>query len=396
MKRTNTALIVLVITLVISGAIYSKTFSETNKGTLRDTLKGTLAGTPKGTLVKSSVAQEKRAPDRALLKLQKMTLEQKVGQMFLVSVFSEDPKAIDKLISERKIGSVILMGKDIKNKKVIDITKKLQKIASTTKQIPLFISTDQEGGIVARIKDKDSILTAQPEIKDASQAYKVALERGKELRRKGVNVNFSPVLENITATSSFLYKRVFRGTNENIISLGSSMVKGYRDAGIIPVVKHFPGHDDSSVDSHKDLPVSQIEKVDLPKFILPFTEVIKKENPAMIMMGHLFFPKIDPVYPATLSLVFIDLLRKEYGYNGVIITDDMNMGAITKNFGVKDSALQAIRAGNDLLLYVASDKDIKLAYDSVLSAVRVGDISEERINSSVYRILKLKQSLNLF
>ena len=112
------------------------------------------------------------------------------------------------------------------------------------------------------------------------------------------------------------------------------------------------------------------------------------------MTAHVLFPKIDPTYPATLSPIFIKILRDDYNYDGVIITDDMNMGAITKSFGIEKSALQAVNAGNDILLYVAPIETINKAYDAILQAVRDGRISEERIDSSVHRVLKLKEKLH--
>jgi beta-N-acetylhexosaminidase len=219
------------------------------------------------------------------------------------------------------------------------------------------------------------------------------LARGKELHAKGINVNFSPVLEYITNPASFLYYRVFRGSKENVTTYGENMVRGYQDAGIVATVKHFPGHDDTSVDSHKNLPISTIDKKGLPEHMSIFKAVIEKEKPLMVMTAHVLFPKIDPVYPATLSPIFIKMLREDYSYDGIIITDDMNMGAITKSFGVEKSAIQAINAGNDILLYVAPTETINRAYTAVLNAVRDGHISEERIDSSVYRVLNLKGKL---
>jgi beta-N-acetylhexosaminidase len=203
-------------------------------------------------------------------------------------------------------------------------------------------------------------------------------------------------LENIINKDSFLYNRVFRGQKEKIISLGSNMVQGYQDAGIAATVKHYPGHDDSSVDSHKNLPVSTVENQDFHDYVSPFIEVIKNKKPLIVMMAHVLFPNIDPVYPATLSPVIINQLRNEYGFDGVIITDDMNMGAITKNYGIEQSAIQAIKAGNDILLYVSSEEDFLRAYNAVISAIENNEISQGRIDESVYRILKLKEILNKY
>jgi beta-N-acetylhexosaminidase len=344
-----------------------------------------------------SVSQVVITEDSIRTNIKNMTIEQKIGQMFLVGNFSaESNDILGRLIIDKKIGSVILLNQNIKNQNVLQVTSRLQEIASSTHQPLLLISVDQEGGIVSRIKEKDSNLTAQNQIDDDDQAYQVSKDRGLELLRKGVNVNFSPVLENIINKDSFLYNRVFRGQKEKIISLGSNMVQGYQDAGIAATVKHYPGHDDSSVDSHKNLPVSTVENQDFYDYVSPFIEVIKNKKPLIVMMAHVLFPNIDPVYPATLSPVIINQLRNEYGFDGVIITDDMNMGAITKNYGIEQSAIQAIKAGNDILLYVSSEEDLLRAYNAVLFAIENNEISQGRIDESVYRILKLKEILNKY
>ncbi len=348
------------------------------------------------TQVANADSSEQTPIDTISPKLQNMSLEEKIGQMFLIGIYVNDSNTqLEKLITEEKIGSVMLMKPNITKQKVSDVTKRLRTIAETTNHIPFLISVDQEGGIVARIKDADSDLTSQPEIKNAEQAYDVALARGRELHEKGIDINFAPVLEYVTSSSSFLYERVFRGSKENIISLGESMVRGYRDAGIISTVKHFPGHDDTSVDSHKNLPVSNIDSRDLAEYTRTFREVIKNEKPPMVMTAHVSFPKIDPTYPATLSPILVGMLRTDLDYTGVIISDDMNMGAITKSFGVEKAAIQAVLAGNDILLYVATTETIKKAYRALISAVQNGQISKERIDESVYRILKLKESKDL-
>jgi beta-N-acetylhexosaminidase len=327
--------------------------------------------------------------------IESMTPEEKVGQLFLIGNFEDNSNAVlEKFIREKHIGSVILLNQNIGKNKVKEISDRLQAAASSTNQkVPLFISVDQEGGTVSRIKDSDSNLTAQSDIKSSPQAYQVAFERGNELKSKGVNLNFSPVLEYIQNKSSFLYSRTFRETKDDLISYGSSMVKGYQDAGILATVKHFPGHDDKSVDSHKNLPVSDVSESDFFEHTRVFREVINQSKPKMVMTAHVIFPKIDPDYPATLSSKIIGKLRNDFKYDGVIITDDMNMGAITKSFGVEKAALKAFEAGNDILLYVATASNINIAYNSILSAYQKGEIPGDRIDESVYRIIRLKQFL---
>lgn len=331
--------------------------------------------------------------DKIKEKVSSMTPEEKIGQLFLIGTFENgSTEVLKNFIKKKHIGSVILLNPNLKNQNVIDVTTELQD-ARQDRTIPLFISVDQEGGIVSRIKDNDSNLASQASIGDDTQAYTLANERGKELKRKGVNVNFSPVLDFIENSKSFLSKRVFNGSKDDYLTRGSFMVHGYEDAGIIAVIKHFPGHDDSSVDSHKNLPVSNISENEFDSYTSVFKDVIATANPGMVMTAHVLFPKIDPVYPATLSKKIISKLRDDYHYDGIIITDDLNMGAIAKNFGVEKSALLAFDAGNDLLLYVATSTNIEKAYIAVLNAYKAGKISEERVIGSVERILRAKEKM---
>lgn len=330
-----------------------------------------------------------------LLKIKQMTLEEKVGQMFLVGIFANEANAtLENFIRYLKIGSVLLMGTNLYNEKALNVTKTLQLVASTTHQLPLLIAIDQEGGVVTRMQELHSNLTSQTEITNKEQAYTIAKTRGKELKDDGIHINFSPVVEYITSTSSFMYNRVFRGSKENIISFGESMVHGYQDAGIISGIKHFPGHDNTSLDSHTNLPISEIASSSIPEYTRTFGKVIEKSNPKMVMMAHILFEKIDPIYPASLSPTFINILRGNNAYQGVIVTDDMNMSAITKSFGTENAAIQAIIAGNDILLYVINENNIitiNHAREAIISSVKSGNISEKRIDESVYRILKLKE-----
>ncbi len=347
---------------------------------------------------KESIVQDKiieKPIDNIRIILDKMSLEEKVGQMFLAGIYTNDSdEVLKKLIKEKKIGSIILMNSNIKGKDVHALINSLQGLATSSSQQNLLITIDQEGGIVSRINNPNLDLTSQTKIKDYNQAYEVSSKRAKELSLLGINVNFSPVLDYINNPSSFLYNRVFRGTKEQVSSLGIAMVKGYQDNGISATVKHFPGHDNNSVDSHRSLPVSSIKENDLLEYIEVFRNVIKESKPYMVMTSHVLFPKIDAKYPATLSPKIISVLRNDLLYNGVIITDDMNMGAITTKFGIKEAAKQAVLAGNDILLYVANEKIINEAYNEIIDSVNNGQISMDNINNSVYRILSLKKILS--
>lgn len=327
--------------------------------------------------------------------VESLTLEQKVGQMLLLGIWNPEHKAGQKRLIERGIiGSVIVMNANISTK---DATRthiaRLQEAVPTSTP-PLLVAVDQEGGTVSRFEYDDFDLTAQPEIEDTDEAREVAARRGKELADLGVNVNFAPVLEYITDPDSFLYDRTFRVDEKSEIApLASAMVRGYQRAGVAATVKHFPGHKSGSVDSHKNLPsVDDISYDELTAYTSPFITVLDEARPDMVMTAHVLFPAIDEAYPATLSPEIIDeFLRKSLGFTRVIITDDMNMGAITNGFGRTEAALQAVKAGNDILLYVATPTQVEQVHAAIVEAVKRGEIPEERIDESVKRIIALKQ-----
>jgi beta-N-acetylhexosaminidase len=323
--------------------------------------------------------------------ISEMTLEQKVGQMFVMGFWGTEPDYyITKMITERNIGGVILLGYNIEDtQQVKKLTTDLQTISTTT---PLFISVDQEGGIVSRLNtDIVTETTAQKDITTEKDAYKIARNRGEELMDLGINMNFSPVLDNITSETSFLYERVFRN---DISNLATSMTEGYNDSKIISVPKHFPGHSNDSTDSHNTLPVVNITQEQLNEYISQFKYVIDEGQPKAIMIGHIQFPNISKELPSSLSSVFIqDILRDTLDFNGLIISDDMLMESISKSYSVSQAAIMAIQAGCDLLIYTGEPEQQAEAYNSVINAVKDGNISEQRIDESLERILRIKKDL---
>ncbi|HUT22293.1 MAG TPA: glycoside hydrolase family 3 protein [Candidatus Bipolaricaulota bacterium] len=327
--------------------------------------------------------------DRIAETIDNMTLEEKVGQMFVVGFWGEAPDAnVVSLIQEKNIGGVILLKYNADNKE--QLSSLIDDLQSRS-EYPLLISTDQEGGTVTKIKVAGvKEFTAQSSISDVEQAYKVAFDRGKELSALGFNVNFSPVLDFITDKNSFLWSRVFRGSIDDFGEFGRAMVGGYQAAGISACIKHFPGHSNGSIDSHGNLPTVEWSKEEFDENISQFKKALEAD-PGFVMVGHIKYPNIDPENPSSLSKIIVqDILRGQLNYQGVIITDDMEMGALQNNFSNQAIAIKAVLAGNDILLYVSSfDKQVE-AYEAVLEAVKSGVISESRIDESVYRILELK------
>jgi len=320
--------------------------------------------------------------------LSTMTLEEKVGQMFIMGFWGTQPDYyITKMVQERNIGGVILFKYNIKDKE--QLTKLTSDLQTLSKKIPLFISIDQEGGVVSRLTtDIVSETIAQSDIKTKKEAYSLAKKRAKELKALGISMNFSPVLDNIQKENSFLYDRVFRG---DISLLGNAMISGYRDGGIVAVPKHFPGHPNNLIDSHKALPEVNISEAEFDAYDSQFKEVILNKDTQAIMAGHILFNQIDSKYPSSLSSKIItEILRNKYGFDGIVITDDMQMGALTESFKIPEAAIKAVVAGNDILIYSGEPEEQAQAYNAIISAVKNGIISEERINESILRILTLK------
>lgn len=322
--------------------------------------------------------------------LDEMTLEEKVGQLFIFGFWGKEPDYyITKMIRERYVGGVILLGYNIDSEEQVkQLTTNLQGMSKN----PLFISVDQEGGEVARIWFEDTYDISQYNIDDEQEAFRVARNRGQQLRALGINMNFSPVLDHITNEQSFLFTRSFRGTPQEVSKLAISMVKGYKSAGIVPCVKHFPGHSNMTLDSHSQLDSIDISADELDEYIFQFKEVLKYTD--AVMTGHILFPKIDKDSPASVSSFFVDsVLRKNLGFDGLIITDDMQMKSIYDLYSVREAAVKAVLVGNDILIYTGEPEEQAEAYGAVLEAVREGVIKEEDLDRKVLKILNIKYSL---
>jgi len=320
-------------------------------------------------------------------RLASMTLEEKIGQMIFVGYDGADSRVqLQSLVKNSKIGGVMLMGNNFDANNA-DLVESLQQ----STEIELFIGIDQEGGIVNRISDPGYELRSQTKVDSLQLADEISLKRAEELSELGINTNFSPVLENITNPDSFLYQRVFRGSDQQISQYGSAYVANYQQNKVHATVKHFPGHTNSSVDSHLNLPVANLNEAEFLEHISIFDEVISNSNPSFVMIGHISFPNQDSVYPSSLSKTIIqDYLRDRLGFTGLVITDDLSMQAVTNNYGKTQAAITAVNAGNDILLYVENETSIIEIKAALLDAVQSGQIKEDRIDDAVFRILDKK------
>lgn len=317
-----------------------------------------------------------------------ITTNELIGQHFIIGHWANTPVAsTTAIITEYDIGGVIIMSAPADPAEIKSWTTAWQAASAQ----PLIIAIDQEGGQVSRLKGESFIQTSQREITSTSSAYEVGKTRGLELSALGINMNFAPVLDRAEQTNSFMYERVFPDQTRSAI-LAAEMLNGMSESSILGVVKHFPGHPDTSEDSHSLLPIINIERDELDEFTTPFRELIKINSPAAIMTGHLLFPQIDNK-PTTLSHFFLtEYLREELNFAGVIITDDMIMEAITASSTSAAASVEALQAGADMVLFAAEPTEVSQAIEATKDALDNDSLTESELQESYGRIKTLKQN----
>ncbi|MBS2969164.1 glycoside hydrolase family 3 C-terminal domain-containing protein [Metabacillus sp. KIGAM252] len=358
-----------------------------------------------------------------------MSLEEKVGQMLMpdfrnwqkqgeskLTGLTEMNDEVGSIIEKYHLGGVILFAENVVDtEQTVRLANGLQK---ASKNIPLFVTIDQEGGIVTRLQSGTNLpgnmaLGAGRSLKNA---YNTGAIVGKELHSLGINVNFAPSLDvNNNPGNPVIGVRSFGSSPELVASLGLQTIKGLQDQNMATTAKHFPGHGDTAVDSHYGLPMVTHDKERLKNVELyPFQKAIDA-NVDMIMTAHVQFPAIDDttykskkdgqqiMVPATLSRkVLTDLLRDEMGFKGVVVTDALNMKAIAENFGQKEAVILAIKSGVDIALMPApvtskaTEKNLTEVYNGVIDAVKSGEIPMSEIDNSVERILDLKMKRGIY
>lgn len=344
-------------------------------------------------------------------------LKERIGQMVMIGFrgteVSENSDII-KIINDAKIGGVVLFDFDVPSKSFprnilnYEQTKKLISDLKKYSSVPLFIAVDAEGGKVNRLKPEYGFLNiASPkelgELNNYEITKKEYLKLSKELRELGFNMNFAPVVDlNINAKNPIIgaLNRSFSSNPDTVFIQAKVFIESLKENNIISVVKHFPGHGSSKNDSH--LGIVDVTETYKEEEIIPYQKLNENNLLEAVMTAHIFNKKIDKNYPSTLSSIFLeDILRKKIGFSGVIISDDMQMGAISKNYGFEESIIKAINAGNDILLFSnnsSNNYDKDLGYkvtDIIYDAVKNGQISEQRIFESSERIYNLKRKFNI-
>ena len=344
-------------------------------------------------------AQEVKAdiapPDPIEQQLNTMTLEEKIGQMVMIGVYGTQLNDdIIYSLNEFHFGGVILYDRNLES---VAQTKQFvnDMTAAANQKAPLFIAIDEEGGAVARGKSFLEPAPSQESIGlegDLDAAKHWTNHNVTILRSIGVNLNFAPVADVGSRDT-----RSFSDDPQIVADFVEATAQAYEADNFLYTLKHFPGIGKSKIDPHQEVSVIEDDRATLDAEDLPpFVRIIRGHDNSrfMVMVGHLRYDALDPVSSASLSpAVITGLLRGELGFNGVVITDDLEMGAIANNVDLTTIGVKMIQAGGDIALICHNYANQQTVYNSILAAVKRGDISEARINESVRRILKMKAHL---
>ncbi len=338
--------------------------------------------------------------------LKNMTLEEKVGQLFVIGFDGPTFDAgLRQMIVEYGVGGIIFFARNVQSpEQAAELTNALQAAAKEGGHPGLLAAVDQEGGRVARLTEGTGFTEfpggmAAGATGDPRTACRIAASMAEEMRAVGFNVDFAPDLDvNNNPDNPVIGLRSFSSDPQKVAAFGAEFIRGLQENGVMAFGKHFPGHGDTSVDSHVGLPVVPHgrERLEAVEFV-PFRAAVQA-GVAGMMSAHVTFPQIDPDgLPGTLSpQVMTGLVREELGFQGLLATDSLEMGALgASGYPVPTAALQAFKAGADLLLFNRDHDLHKQAFRRVLEAVRGGEIPVERLDQSVERILSAKTRYGL-
>jgi len=328
--------------------------------------------------------------------------EDKVGQLLLLGWIGSTAEAARPELEELRAGGIVYVQNVSTAAEARAINPALLRIATNTDLVPPLIAIDHEAGIVQRIKDVPN-LGSNWDFAHAAATEATACQRGlshaQTLRALGFTMNLAPVLDvNNNPANPVIGTRSYSDDPDVVARLGSAYIKGLQGGGMVAVGKHFPGHGNTGVDSHLQLPiltqsVDELEKIEL----IPFRRAIDADV-AAIMSAHIVFPAVDPSgVPGTLSRqVMTGLLRERLGFQGLAISDDMGaMKAITDNFSAGDAAVRAVNAGVDMIIMSAELARQRQARDALVQAVQTGEISRDRLDEAVRHVLQAKARAGL-
>jgi beta-N-acetylhexosaminidase len=334
-----------------------------------------------------------------------MSLEQKLGQLILVEYLGRDyqDSGLQEMITRQFVGGFMYQESNHNFEAPYNKADKVRAFSQQTMRdarIPLLIATDQEGGLVNRLRTFHGDLPSAEEMA-ASGDPQVALQQGaqaaKWMQELGINADLAPVVDVHTVNPPVLESRMFGSDPQTVAIYAGAYLQGLQSNGVVACLKHFPGLGAISSDPHAGLPTVKRSMADLEKIDLaPYKTMIQQDHPAMIMSTDVLMPAIDPDLPAELSAKAIDgLLRGELGYDGVVITDGLYMQGISDRWSLSEAAVMAIEAGSDLIEGPYTPSQVAEVVAALKQAIQQGHITMQRLDQSVQRILLLKMQYGI-
>ncbi|MBA2335214.1 MAG: glycoside hydrolase family 3 N-terminal domain-containing protein [Pyrinomonadaceae bacterium] len=335
-----------------------------------------------------------------------LSIKEKIGQLFFIGIPGPQADSLtNDLLSEISPGGVCLFSRNIREQ---EQTRSLLDEIRKNSTIEPFLSLDQEGGLVDRLRRIMSPMPAPDKIRTADDSARFASIIAEAVRILGFNMNFAPVVDVIDSTrstaSNGLHSRTFGSSAPDVVELAGEFLRVMQENGCIGCLKHFPGLGGSIVDSHEELPSVELSSNELDQIdLFPYCRLLNEQKVAAVMVAHAVYPQHSlqeagqngKLLPSSLSFnIVTKLLRHELGYEGLVLTDDLEMGAILKNYGIGEACVLAILAGEDMISICAGVDSIYEGYKAVTEAVDTGRISIERIDQSLERIASAKSKLS--
>ena len=326
----------------------------------------------------------------------KLSMDERIGQLYIVALYTNKDQnhisGVRKLVEQERIGGIILMQDDAEQE--IALVNEFQKKS----RVPMLFGMDAEWGLYQRIKTAHKFPWAMTlgAIQDNNLVYEMASKIAEDAKKMGIYWNFAPVVDvNTNPKNPIIGNRSFGSDVQNVIAKSLAYTQGLQDNGVLAAIKHFPGHGDTDVDSHLDLPVVKHSLERLNKIELaPFKALMDKKIGG-VMIAHLYVPQLEKGknIPASISYdIVTNLLKNKFRYEGLVITDALNMNAVAKKYPAGELDLRAFKAGNDVLLF---SQDVPTGKKLIKEAIQKGEISEKRLEESVKKILKTKYLLGL-
>lgn len=322
-----------------------------------------------------------------------------IGRLFMAGMPGpEMDRETETLIRDHCLGGIILFSRNIQDPiQLASLCSRLQETAMESQGIPLFLAVDQEGGRVARLQEPFTAFPGNGRIGNDPHAGEKALAFGeitaREMRLVGLNMDMAPVVDVLTGPADqHLAGRMFGSDPARVGMLGQCVIKGLQENGVMAVAKHFPGLGRATRDPHHNLPIIEADMHEMEETHLPPFKAAMDQNVSAVMTSHALYPVLDPEWPATLSRrIVTGVMRERLGFDGLVITDDLEMGAVRKRWGVARAAVAGFHAGCDILL-ICSDQGTVLEGMTLLRKTLLrGEMPLQRLRESVQRVMRAKE-----